>query len=66
MVYTIDVVKTNVAEALEVLADSVLNPRYNPWEVKEQLSKMEADLKNMKTNPQTVLLEVSAWYQQCT
>ena len=33
MVYTVDVLKTNVAEAIEVLADSVLNPAYKPWEV---------------------------------
>ena len=64
MVYTIDVLKTNVAEALEVLADSVLNPKFNPWEVKDQVAKMENDLKNMKTNPQTVLLEVSPWLLQ--
>lgn len=58
MVYTIDVVKSNIAEALEVLSDAVLNPKFNPWEVKEQVAKMEADLKNVKNNPQTVLLEV--------
>lgn len=59
MVYTVDVVRTNVAEALEILADSVLNPRFAPWEVSEQVHKMEGDLKNMKNNPQTVLLEVN-------
>ena len=59
MVYTVDAVKTNVAEALEVLADAVLNPKFNPWEVKEMIAKMKGDLENMKTNPQTVMLEVS-------
>ena len=58
MAYTIDVVKTNVAEALEILADSVLNPKFNSWEVQEQFNKLEKDLKSMKSNPQNVLLEV--------
>ncbi|KAK9804007.1 hypothetical protein WJX73_000007 [Symbiochloris irregularis] len=57
MVYTVDVLKTNVAEALEVLADAVLNPKFHPWEVDEQKAKLEGDLKAMKNNPQTVLLE---------
>ena len=56
--YNIDVVKTNVPEALEVLADAVLNPRFTTWEVAEQMEKIEQDIKSLKENPQTVLLEV--------
>lgn len=55
--YNIDVVKTNVPEALEVLADAVLNPRFTTWEVAEQMQKIEQDIKSLKENPQTVLLE---------
>ena len=51
--------KTNVPEALEVLADAVLNPRFTTWEVAEQVLKIEQDIKSLKENPQTVLLEVS-------
>ncbi len=58
--YNIDVVKTNVPEALEVLADAVLNPRFTTWEVAEQMQKIEQDIKSLKENPQTVLLEVLA------
>lgn len=57
--YNIDVVKTNVPEALEVLADAVLNPRFTTWEVAEQMHKIEQDIKSLKENPQTVLLEVT-------
>ena len=57
--YNIDVVKTNVPEALEVLADAVLNPRFTTWEVAEQLVRLERDMKTLKDNPQTVLLEVT-------
>ncbi len=68
--YNIDVVKTNVPEALEVLADAVLNPRFTTWEVAEQMEKIEQDIKSLKENPQTVLLEVNlnstAGEQLCT
>lgn len=55
--YNIDIVKSNVPEALEILADAVLNPRFTPWEVAEQIVKMEHDIKGLKENPQTILLE---------
>ena len=57
MVYTVDVVKTNVAEALELLADAVLNPKFQPWDVKAQKAKLEGDLKNIRDKPQTAVLE---------
>lgn len=57
--YNIDIVKSNVPEALEILADAVLNPRFTPWEVAEQIVKMEHDIKGLKENPQTILLEVT-------
>lgn len=50
--------KSNVPEALEILADAVLNPRFTNWEVADQIVKMEHDIKGLKENPQTVLLEV--------
>ena len=58
--YNIDVVKTNVPEALEVLADAVLNPRFTTWEVAEAIQKLEKDIQSLKENPQTVLLEVNS------
>lgn len=57
--YNIDVVKSNIPEALEVLSDAVLNPRFTTWEVAEAVQKIEQDIKGLKENPQTVLLEVS-------
>lgn len=57
--YNIDVVKSNIPEALEVLSDAVLNPRFTSWEVAEAVQKIEQDIKGLKENPQTVLLEVS-------
>ena len=57
MCYNIDTTKVAVPEALEVLADAVLNPKFQSWEVAEQVKKMEADIKNLTDNPQTTLLE---------
>ena len=57
--YNIDVVKSSIPEALEVLADAVLNPRFTNWEVAEAVQKIEQDIRGLKENPQTVLLEVS-------
>jgi len=57
MAYNIDVPKTNVAEALEVLVDSVVNPKFLNWEVKEAVEKMKGDLQTVKDNPQTLLME---------
>ncbi|EFN54308.1 hypothetical protein CHLNCDRAFT_36005 [Chlorella variabilis] len=57
MAYNIDTSKATIPEALEVLTDAVLNPKFQSWEVAEQVRKMEADVKNLKDNPQTTLLE---------
>ena len=57
--YNIDVVKSSIPEALEVLSDAVLNPRFTNWEVAEAVQKIEQDIRGLKENPQTVLLEVS-------
>lgn len=37
MAYNIDTSKVTVPEALEVLADAVLNPKFQSWEVAEQV-----------------------------
>ena len=58
MAYNIDVPKTNVPEALEILVDSVVNPKFLSWEVKDAVEKMKTDLKAVKDNPQTLLMEV--------
>ena len=57
MAYNIDVPKTSVAEALEILVDSVVNPKFLTWEVKEAVEKMKGDLQTVKDNPQTLLME---------
>lgn len=46
MSYTIDALKINVPEAVEMLCDAVLNPRLNGWEVEEQRQRLEQLLKD--------------------
>jgi processing peptidase subunit alpha len=60
MAYNIDCVRTAVPEALEILTDSVLNPKFLPWEVADALAKMQEDLERFKDNPQSILLEARA------
>lgn len=58
MAYAVDVAKPLVPEALEVLADAVLNPKFEAWEVEAAASRLAADAAAMReSNPQGGLLE---------
>eukprot|EP00884_Botryococcus_braunii_P023435 jgi/Botrbrau1/9776/Bobra.85_1s0021.1 len=57
MVYNIDCVKSLVPQALEIVCDAVLYPKFNPWEVEQQVNRLKEDVKVMKANNQTALLE---------
>jgi processing peptidase subunit alpha len=57
MAYSIDTTRATVPEALEILTDCVINPKFELWEVKEALDRMKEDVKNLEDNPQTTLLE---------
>lgn len=63
MSYVIDAVGVNTPEALELLADAVLNPAFNSWEVATAVKKLEGDLKALSENSQTTMLEVSKGYR---
>ena len=58
MVYGIDVIRTNASEGVEILSDAILNPRLNPWEVDQAISKLRDDLKRQKANHESELTEV--------
>jgi processing peptidase subunit alpha len=57
MSYTYDALKTHLPEMVEVLVDSIRNPAFLDWEVKEQLKKVKAEVEEAAENPQGVLLE---------
>ncbi|EEC71449.1 hypothetical protein OsI_03671 [Oryza sativa Indica Group] len=57
MCYTYDAFKAYVPEMVEVLIDSVRNPAFFNWEIKEQLEKIKAEIAEVSDNPQGLLLE---------
>ena len=61
MAYSIDVAKVGVPEALELLLDSVLNPKLPAWEVEAAAKRLEADVLQFQSqDPHGRLLEVRA------
>ena len=65
MMYSIDLISSNAAEGVEVLSDSVLNPKFHTWEVDEAIAKLKSDLEKYKNNAQNIMTEVSlpSWAQ---
>lgn len=65
MAYTGDAIKTHMPEIVELLADSVRNPAFFQWEVKEQVAKVKGELSEIMNNPQSLLIEAlhTAGYQ---
>jgi processing peptidase subunit alpha len=60
-----DSLKTYLPEMVEILADTVRNPKFAPWEVAEQLKKVEDDIRAIVDKPENLLLEAlhEAGYQ---
>jgi processing peptidase subunit alpha len=57
MAYTVDVLKTHVPEAVELLADAVLHPKFELHTLNETLSKLKAELADAESNPSAALME---------
>ncbi|KAG9157718.1 hypothetical protein Leryth_021226 [Lithospermum erythrorhizon] len=57
MIYTYDALKTYTPEMVELLIDSVLNPAFLDWEVKEQILKVKSEISEISKNPQHLLME---------
>lgn len=57
MAYTGDALKTYLPEMLEIVVDSVRNPIFNEWEVKEQLERVREEVQGAASNPQSLVLE---------
>lgn len=49
-----------IPEALEILADAVLNPRFTAWEVAASAAQLEDQVKELGNSPASLLLEVAA------
>ncbi|XP_004287497.1 PREDICTED: mitochondrial-processing peptidase subunit alpha-like [Fragaria vesca subsp. vesca] len=57
MSYTISSLKTYVPEMVELLLDSVRNPVFLDWEVKEELLRVKDDINKASKNPEALVLE---------
>ncbi|KAJ7517242.1 hypothetical protein O6H91_21G015100 [Diphasiastrum complanatum] len=57
MAYTGDSIRTYMPHMVELLVDTVRNPIFYDWEVKEQIHKVKEELAEIANNPQSVLLE---------
>ncbi|OMO91551.1 hypothetical protein COLO4_18276 [Corchorus olitorius] len=55
--YTFDALKSYVPQMVELLVDSVRNPVFLDWEVKEQLQKMKEEIAEAAENPRGLVLE---------
>ncbi|KAF0927294.1 hypothetical protein E2562_031497 [Oryza meyeriana var. granulata] len=57
MSYTYDALKFYAPEIVEVLIDSVKNPAFLEWEVKEQLQKIKSEISEVSGDPHGLLME---------
>ena len=57
MAYTVDCLKTNLPEAVELLADTVMNPRLADHEVADVASALKAEMTDLANNPANLMME---------
>mmetsp|Transcript_9373 Transcript_9373/g.33016 ORF Transcript_9373/g.33016 Transcript_9373/m.33016 type:complete len:497 (-) Transcript_9373:1374-2864(-) len=57
MAYTIDGPRHNMPEMAEVLVDAVINPKFQPWEIKEQVERIKEEVDEAEKNHQSFLME---------
>uniref|UniRef100_A0A0E0L4U2 Mitochondrial-processing peptidase subunit alpha n=1 Tax=Oryza punctata TaxID=4537 RepID=A0A0E0L4U2_ORYPU len=57
MSYTYDALKCYAPEMVEVLIDSVINPAFLEWEVKEKLQKIKSEISEVSGDPHGLLME---------
>lgn len=56
--FAVDSTRIHTSEATEILLDSVLNPKFNYWEVREAVQVVRDQLAQALTQPANVLAEV--------
>ena len=57
MAYTVDCLKTNLPEAVELLADTVMNPKLADHEVADVASALKAEMTDLANNPANLMME---------
>lgn len=57
MAYTVDVLRTHLPEATELLLDAVLNPKFELHTLNEALDKLKGEVAELEGNAQAALME---------
>lgn len=57
MAYTVDCLKTNLPEAIELLADTVMNPKLHDHEVADVATALKLEMAELAANPTNLLME---------
>jgi len=57
MAYTVDCLKTNLPEAIELLADTVMNPKLHDHEVADVATALKLEMAELAANPANLLME---------
>mmetsp|Transcript_226 Transcript_226/g.521 ORF Transcript_226/g.521 Transcript_226/m.521 type:complete len:505 (-) Transcript_226:438-1952(-) len=57
MAYTVDCLRTNLPEAVELLADCVMNPKFAEHEVGKVAASLKAEMSELAANPTNLIME---------
>lgn len=57
MVYSADVLRPYVGEAVELIAETIKKPKYAPWDIEEQKKVIGYELENLLKDAQSVVTE---------
>jgi processing peptidase subunit alpha len=58
MVFTADVLRTNIDRATELVAETVLKPKFAPWDIEDQRKIIRIELEEMEKNAQAMVTEM--------
>jgi processing peptidase subunit alpha len=58
MVFTADVLRTNLDRATELVAETVLKPKFAPWDIEDQRKIIRIELEEMEKNAQAMVTEM--------
>jgi len=58
MIYQGECLRDHVNDAIEILADTIVNPAFAEWDLDEQRKVIGYELEDMEANPQTVVTEL--------
>jgi processing peptidase subunit alpha len=58
MVFTADVIRTNLDRATELVAETAMKPKFAPWDIEDQRKILRIELEEMEKNAQAMVTEM--------